>query len=217
MAVSDTDIVNLALSHLGDKAGVSSIAPTDGTMQSQYAALFYAQGRDYLLERFPWKFATRRESPALRSDLSFSAWPYVYNEPNNVLRVLAALPEGYTSDQQGVEFDTESDSSGQALIMSKVPLDVVRSIYRITDPGRFSPGFVEAFSWFLASVLAGPIVKGETGRAESVRCLQAAQVAFAGATGLSASQSKLTLSFTPSFIQARGQTGDITGDAEISR
>lgn len=217
MAVSDVDVVNMALGHLGDRAGVQSISPTDGTTQSQYAAQFYAQARDYLLERFAWKFATRRESAALRSDISYGPWPYVYAEPNNVLRVLACLPTGYSTDQDGVEFDTESDASGQGLILAKTEIEHIRSVYRITDPGRFSPGFVETLSWFLASILAGPIVKGETGRAESVRCLQASQIAFASATGLSAAQSKITLSFTPSFIVARGQSGDITGDAEISR
>lgn len=203
MAVSDVDIVNMALAHLGDAANVSAISPSDGSAQADAAARVYAQSRDWLLERFAWKFALRRATLAELST-TVGSWDHVYAEPSNCLRILAILPTGYTKDSQTVEFDTESDASGNGLILTDAEDATARFIARVTDPARFTPGFTEALSWFLASALAGPIIKGETGRAEAIRCLQAAQLAFSMATGLSATQSKKVLDFAPSGIAARG-------------
>jgi hypothetical protein len=203
MAGSDVDIVNIALGHLGDRANVASISPSDGSAQADAAARIYAQTRDWLLERFAWKFAKRRATLAER-DLTVGSWDHVYAEPNNCLRILAVLPSGYLTDDATVEFDTETDETGQGLILTDAEDATAIFIARITDPGKFTPGFVEALSWFLAVGLAGPIIKGETGRAEAARCLQYASLAFESATGLSAKQSKKALNHIPSFIAARG-------------
>lgn len=204
MAASDVDIVNMALSHLGDAANVQSVYPSDGTAQADHANRVYAETRDWLLERFAWKFALRRATLAERADVSVDSWAYVYAEPNNCLRLLSVLPTGYTRDSQSELYETETDDDGAGLILTDAADATARFIARVTDPARFSPGFTQTLSWALASILAGPIIKGETGRAEAVRCLQAAQLMFGIATGLSASQSKRTLEFIPAHIAARG-------------
>lgn len=205
MAASDVDIVNMALSHLGDAANVSSIIPSDGSVQADHAARTYAQTRDWLLERFSWKFALRRATLAERSDIDISSWLHVYAEPATCIRLLTILPTGYASDDQGMEFDTETDEDGAGIILTNAEDATARFIARVTDPARFSPGFTETFSWALAAVLAGPIIKGETGRTEALRCIQMAQATFSSATGLSANQAKRTLDFVPSSIAARGE------------
>lgn len=216
MASSDVDIVNLALSHIGDRANVTALVPPDGTVQSEHAARFYAQMRDQLLERFPWKFAKTRATLAERS-LVIPSWKHAYAEPNNCVRVLAVLPSGYTADNQGVGFDTEVDSTGQGLVLTNAASATALYISRVTDASRFSPGFVDTLSWVLAAALAGPLIKGETGRQEAVRCMQMAGAAFASATGLSANQAKTRLDFIPSGIASRGGAGegqfsDVIGD-----
>jgi hypothetical protein len=42
----------------------------------------------------------------------------------------------------------------------------------VSDPTKFTPLFVMTLSWHLASMLAGPIIKGDIGSAEAKRCLQ---------------------------------------------
>ena len=42
----------------------------------------------------------------------------------------------------------------------------------ITDSTLFPPLFINTLSWHLASMLAGPIIKGDQGMAESKRCTQ---------------------------------------------
>ena len=43
---------------------------------------------------------------------------------------------------------------------------------KITDTPIFSDLFVITLSWHLASMLAGPIIKGDQGMAEAKRCTQ---------------------------------------------
>lgn len=218
MASSDVDIGNMALAHIGDEALVTSITPSDGTVQGDHLNRVYVQVRDWLLERFAWKFATTRATLALRSDIDYSpAWTYVYAEPNNCLRMLSLLPSGYSSDDEGANFDTEVDSTGQGLILTNTEDATARYITRVSDPARFTPGFTEAFTWFLAAALAGPIIKGETGRQEALRCWQVGATQFASATGLSANQARRTLDHIPAFMQARGSYDAQNERAEIIR
>jgi hypothetical protein len=216
MAASDVVIVNMALSHLGDAANVSAIDPSDGSAQADHAAQFYAHTRDRLLEAFPWKFATRRSTLALRSGVTVGSWDYAYAEPNNCLRILAILPGTYTKDNQSVKFDTETDTDGGGIVLTDAEDAVARWIARVTDPGKFTPAFTETLSWALASILAGPIIKGENGRAEAIRCQQMAELHMARATGLSASQSKVALDFIPSTLAARGSWAPMGDDADDS-
>jgi hypothetical protein len=44
----------------------------------------------------------------------------------------------------------------------------------VKDTTQFSPLFVMSLSWYLASMLAGPIIKGDAGAAEAKRCTQMA-------------------------------------------
>jgi hypothetical protein len=42
----------------------------------------------------------------------------------------------------------------------------------VADSTKFSPLFVQCLSWHLASMLAGPVIKGDQGAAEAKRCIQ---------------------------------------------
>jgi hypothetical protein len=42
----------------------------------------------------------------------------------------------------------------------------------VNDPTKFDPLFTMALSWHLASMLAGPVIKGDQGSAEAKRCAQ---------------------------------------------
>lgn len=206
MATTDVDIANLALSHLGDDATVSQLDPPEGSAQAEHCARFLPIARDTLLELHAWKFATRRTQPALREDQASTAWTYVYQEPNNLIRVLAVLPEGYTRDSDGsaVEFDTESDEDGNGLILTNTPNATIRGVFRVVDPARFTPLFTEALGWLLASYVAGPLIKGDTGAAEAVRCWNAFLAMYGRASGSSAGQAHKTLEHIAPWMRYRG-------------
>jgi hypothetical protein len=201
---TEVDVSNLALSRLGDSATIASL--DESSRQADHCRRFLPIARDTLLELHAWKFAVKRVVPALRDDLANTSWGYVYEEPTNLIRVLSVLPEGYTSDSDGsaVAFDTESSADDKGLILTNTPNATIRAIFRVTNPNRFTPLFTEALAWLLASYVAGPLIKGETGAAEAVRCWQAFLGMYGRATGSSAGQAHKTLQHTAPWIAARG-------------
>jgi len=193
---SAVDICNLALSHLGDSATVTSIDPPEGSAQAEQCKRFYPIARDSLLEMHSWGFATRRALLALTTE-EMDQWAYVYARPNKALRILAILPNDSASDYvvpaEGVSYNSsyypysyypkasmyapqafheEILADGTRVICTNQEEAVARYIVSVTDTTKFSPLFVEALAWLLACKLAGPLLRGKTARLETKRCYQ---------------------------------------------
>ena len=58
--------------------------------------------------------------------------------------------------------------------LSLKPINDHNSFFK-TDTTKFSPLFVVTLSWHLASMLAGPIIKGDQGMAQAKRCAEIMQ------------------------------------------
>lgn len=56
-----------------------------------------------------------------------------------------------------------SAATDKELILTNEPDAIGICAYRVTDTNKFSPLFVDTLAWLLASYIAGPIYKGETG------------------------------------------------------
>lgn len=199
---SEVDICNLALGHLGDNATVASLDPPEGSAQAEHCARFYPIARDALLEMHAWKFATRR---AALSQLAVDSapWQFAYAEPADSLKVLAVQPPGASSDVESEAFETESAADGAALILTDTQDAVLRYIAHVSDTTVFSPLFVLALSWHLASMLAGPILKGDVGAAEAKRCAGVMQGYLARAATSDANQRKVVPTHNPGWIAGR--------------
>lgn len=200
---SVVDICNIALAHLGDSATVASIDPPEGSAQAEHCARFYPIARDTILEMHGWSFATRRIALPLLST-TMDQWKYVYQCPNDVINVLAVIPPDAPNDYvylpnadysypAGVlnlnaltyspqDYTMETLADGTQLICTNVENAVLRYTARVTDTTRFSPLFTSALAWLLASMLAGPVIKGDSGAAEGKRCYQMFQAHFVEAT-----------------------------------
>jgi len=191
---SEVDIVNLALSHIGDRANVSSINPPEQSMQAELAARFYPIARDTLLEMHTWSFATRRDYLAQLTN-TWDQWQYAYAYPQNVAKIIAVIPPEANDDYSsrfgitnvyGISetyspvvaaghyvpqpFAVETDSSGARIIYTNQEQAICRYTTIVTDTTKFSSLFTLTLSWHLASMMAGPIIKGEVGAAEAGRC-----------------------------------------------
>lgn len=191
---SEVDICNLALGHLGDNATVASIDPPEGSAQAEHCQRFYPIARDTLLELHNWNFATRRAQLA-QVICPWPEWKYAYAQPANTINVLAVMPPQANNDYSenaysGTGFGTttwdrrppaagmyvpqpfscETDAAGNDVIYTNQENAVLRYTVRVEDPTQFSPLFVQCLSWHLASMLAGPVVKGDAGAAEAKRC-----------------------------------------------
>lgn len=162
---SAVEISRLALAHIADAARVNSINPPDNSTQAQHCATFYPIARDKCLEAFAWPFATKRialtESLVTMDD---GEWAYVYNVPSDLIRALRIVPPGAPQDHPGHPYALRSDETAlDTLIFTNVPEAILHYVYREEETGRYSPTFITALSYLLASYLAGPIIKGRVG------------------------------------------------------
>ncbi len=216
---SEVDICNVALGHLGDTGNIASLYPPEGSAQAEHCARFYPMARDALLSLHTWGFATRRV-PLAQLSTDVPGWAYAYVFPSDTLTVLAVQgpdepdPEAGGFPAMSHPYVSESNEAGNRTIYCNVPNAVMRGIFRVTSTERFTPLFITTLSWQLASMLAGPVIKGDAGMTEAKRCAQMAQAYLAQATGHDANQRNVKPTFTPSGIAARGSnlnSGGLSG------
>jgi len=189
---TEIDICNLALAHLGDDATIASIKPPEGSAQAEQAARFYPIARNTLLEFHTWNFASKRTTLATVNN-TIDQWEYAYAAPADMITPLAILsptaqndyatrmssgdtPGGITSNFAPTilagHYTPQQFVIEGNLIYTNQENALLRYQSLITDSTKFSPLFVVTLSWHLASMLAGPIIKGDQGRAESKRCTE---------------------------------------------
>jgi hypothetical protein len=187
---SEVDICNISLGNLGDNATVASLDPPEGSAQAEHCARFYPIARDALLELHDWNFATKRALLA-QVDNPWNQWGYAYLQPADCLRVIAVLDKNAQGDQSvalpapysqshlantgigmytPVDFVCETNDAGDEVIYTDQIDAMARYVAFVTDTTKFSPLFTTTLTWKLSALLAGPVLKGEAGRAESKRC-----------------------------------------------
>jgi len=200
---SDVDIINFALARLGDEATVASISPPEGSAQAEHAARFYPVARDSMLESHPWRFATRR---AVLAPLSQNAWNWnlVYAAPTGMLRLLSVIPMAAPDEAQSCEYELASDASSVPIIYTNQEAASARYVARVTDSTQFSPLFTDALAWLLASYLAGPVIKGDTGMKVGQACYATFRIAEAQAKTSDANQRHVEPRHQPDWMRARG-------------
>ena len=214
-------ICNAALSHIGDSAAVSSVFPPDGSPQAGYCNTFYPLALSALLEMATWSFATVRATLAEAETNPSSTWQYAYAYPNQVINIISVLwPDAiddysenlgqaspwvdFPSQQPNYSnpaanfyapqpFACEQDGEGNQIILTNVANAVVRYTTLIEDPNKFSALFVMALSFMLASLLAGPIIKGDAGAEKATEMLKTCEAFLAQAKSSDAGQCKINV------------------------
>ena len=189
---TEIDICNLALAHLGDDATIATIKPPEGSAQAEKAARFYPIARDSLLEMHTWNFAAKRANLALTTN-NLAQWDYAYVAPTDMMSPVAVIsptaqndyatrmsagdtPGGITSNYAPTivagQYTPQQFAIEGTTIYTNVETAMLRYQAFVTESDKFSPLFVMTLSWHLASMLAGPIIKGDQGAAEAKRCTQ---------------------------------------------
>lgn len=183
---SEIDIANLALAHLGDGATVVNFNPPEGSAQAEHCARFYPIARDSLIEQHSWGFATRRIAlVALSYTDPTGEWTYAYALPNLCIKPLEVRPPSTLSQPitsyplstiapsgnmvggNGIEFTVEVDENGNKILLTNMADASLVYLIQVTDTNKFSPLFVDTLGHYLAAYLAGPVLKGDVGRAEA--------------------------------------------------
>lgn len=208
MATTVVTIANLALSHVGDRANLTSIDPPEGSAQAEVVAQFWPIARDEALSMHDWGFARATASLAqLAPNLVGNQWMFGYARPADFLVAREmALPDqsvlrlfpGNPHFEEGTLVD------GTPILFTNDEAASLRYTRRVTDPSRYPPKFITGLSYLLASYLAGTIVKGRSGVQLAEVSRQRAEKILNEAATIDANQSHGKPDFKPSALRARG-------------
>jgi hypothetical protein len=171
--VDQTGIFNAALGRIGSGDFVG--APTDRTVAAQTCNRFYDACRQEVLRAFPWPFAMRSVALVQVADYDIPGWGYVYQTPDNSLRILAVTDESglrwyrswYTTIG-GTRNDAWSqphvpwqialrDDAARQVIVTDIESAFAFYTYDVTNTGALSPDFASVLAWRLAMEIGGPL------------------------------------------------------------
>lgn len=158
-------------------------------------------------------------------------WQYGYAVPSDMINALAVLPaeamddyEAYLGPQdtefyppypQGYlpvpgaptytpqPFSIETDQKGNQVLLTNCCDAVLRYTNAVTDTTKFSPLFTLALSYLLASMLAGPIVKGDEGAQKAVSMMEMFTSVKGQAAASDANQRRIHVEPAVSWIRGR--------------
>ncbi len=219
---SPTDVCNIALSHLGARAQITSMSPPDGSVEAGYCARFYPLARREVIEAHPWPF-TKARARLAEVDNPSTVWTYAYALPSDCMTPLRVLqlqyatisgllwPAGtYTGEFDWRRFDDLFSERGSAdfdtedgVLLTNEPDAVLLYKRDATDTTRWSPGCVSAVGMVLAGYLAGPILKGLDGAKVGAQWRQAGFAEADRAAARAANGSSERAEHVPEHIAAR--------------
>ncbi len=202
---SDVDICNLALSFLGDDASISSISPPESSIQSLYCSRFYPIARNSLLELHNWSFASKREVLSQVENNNMQ-WSYAYALPADMMKAISVLPQNFGIEYTDlVPYIIEQNDETIDILFTNQTDALLRYQSYVNDPNKFSALFQISLAWHLASMLAGVIIKGDEGQAQSKRCAQMMTLFMYQAANQDSAQRNINVRAThlPSWISGR--------------
>lgn len=176
MSATAVDICNLALGRIGISQFINSI--DEASNEGRCCKRFYDLVRDRVLAEAPWNFCTRWAS---LQDIGTppTGWAYRYRYPADCLslrKVVAGEDSGATI-ARGIPYAVMEDETmgGLSVCCDSSPV-MARYSVRITNEQLFSPLFVNAFAWALASELAAPLSSDPRNAANAASAYQAARL-----------------------------------------
>ncbi len=198
MPLSEAQICNMALAHVGHTQFIANLE-TEQSNEANVCGLFYEQARDFVLEDYPWPFATRYATLNLIEEDPNNDWDYSYRYPSDcvfVRRLVTALGRENTTPPP---FKTGSDDSGR-LIYTDEEDAVAEYTKKIEDPAMFPALFGEAVSWYLSGLICPGLAKD---RKQAVACFQMYEITKGRAQATAGNEQQQTTEPESEFIRAR--------------
>ena len=181
---SNTEIANLALSHLGHGVDISDLE-TERSAEARAARRFYDITIKKVAESVTWPFLSRFGVLALVEEEPTTEWAYSYRYPSNCERIVRIL-SGIRNDhrQSRAPYKITGDDTGLLIFTDEEDAEI-EYITTASDPTKFSAGFKLAASFLLAVFMGPRITEGDQfGRVKEARAMyvhlmdQAANEAF---------------------------------------
>lgn len=158
---SKIDIWNLALSHLGIKQEV--VSETEESDEAKACRRFYDLAREELLREFPWSFARKTAALALIRENPTPFWIYEYRYPSDCLFFLRLVASSSIAlDRRNMEFELSADASGR-VIWTNLKDAMAEYTSSAENTLLYTPHFVKALSYRLASLMAMRFVRVDPG------------------------------------------------------
>lgn len=153
--ISKVLIANMALSNLGGRSKIESF--TEQSVEAAEVNLWYDYSRLATLQAFNWSFATKRLALALDSnEAPLLEWTYRYQYPSDCVRArYIENPSGPWEDV--VPFKVEMADATTKTILTDMEDATLVYTFDQENTSFFTPLFVKAMSFHLASQLAMPI------------------------------------------------------------
>lgn len=163
---SETEIANLALSHLGIGKQIGVLS-TERSEEANACRQFYETARDATLRDFPWPFATRIIALGLVEEDPNDEWGFSYRYPSNGLKIIRILSgiRNETNDAR-VPYKITQDDDGLLLLSDQSDAQI-EYIVRADDPTLYPSDFKLALSFRLAMYIAPRITSGDDFKIQS--------------------------------------------------
>jgi hypothetical protein len=160
MAASDTEICNIALSHLGVGKEIANLE-TENSNEANACRRFFDTARDATLRDFPWPFATKFADLSLVEETPNDEWAYSYRYPSDCVRLRRVLSGNRTDTPDTREpYKIAQDASGLVIFCDKEDAEIEYTV-REEDPILYPMDFVVAFSYRLAAMIAPRVTSGD--------------------------------------------------------
>lgn len=195
MAYSKILICNMALAHFGG-GNISSL--TEDSEQARLVETLYDNCLEQTFASFQWSFANVEQALA-SSVTTRNSWNYVYAYPANCARMIRVYAAGCAREAKKEPFKIFTTGAVK-LIACDIEDAIGEFTYIITDPTLFSPGFVKAFSYYLAAEL----VTAMTGNAQKAQeMMQKFQLSLADAQYTDAVENNEQPKWPTSYVDGR--------------
>ena len=157
---SETEILNLALSHVGVSKEVANI-DTENSASASAGRRFFKPARDETFRDFNWPFATEFGTLGLVETAPNTDWGYSYRYPSDCMRARKLLTGVRNSTREGrASYKIASDASGK-LIFTDEANAVLEYTRLVTDVGLFPQDYIMMLSLLLASYIAPRVTAGD--------------------------------------------------------
>jgi len=157
---TNTEIANLAISHLGIGKEIQSL-DTDKGEEASACRRFYDTTRDDVLRAYNWSFATSFFSLNLIATNPTTEWIYSYRYPSTALKIVRIL-SGLRQDthEARVPYKVAKDDTFKIIYTDETNA-IAEVIERVEDPSFYTSDFIFAFSYRLAYNIAPRVTAGD--------------------------------------------------------
>lgn len=160
MATSNTEIANIAISHLGIGKQIAAL-DTENSEEAKAVRVFYSIALDQMLRGFMWPFASRIVTLALVEEDPNDEWSFSYQYPSNCLNFRRILSGIRTDNRQSrIPYRIVDDPTGSLVYTDEEDAEA-EYLVRVTDTLRFPPDFTMALSYLIASYCAPRLTGGD--------------------------------------------------------